>query len=388
MALNNTLTDLAPILYSAAQEVSNEPSGVIDAINMNFDSKGVAIGDSVKVPVAPVATTTDFIASMTMPDGSDKIADEITVKLTHSKKTSWHLTGEQRRSLENGGTDQEWIRQLIAQGMRALRNEAEQEAASAIYKNASRGVGTAGTTPFTSDINLIAEARKVLMDNGAPLSDLQLVLDSSAIFNLQKLAIYQQSAQAGSDQERRTGLFLPQFGFNIRPSAGISSHVKGTATGFDATATVAVGGVTIACDGSNSGTILPGDMVRNQTKYTAGTDTNWYVVSSGGTLSGAASGNFLINRPGVRVTVDVANEFVIGANYVPNLAFERNAVVGIMRPPLFPENPAIKQIPISDGKGMTYLLVEIAGYGATTWELHLAYGFKVVQPEHVAIVMG
>ena len=37
---------------------------------------------------------------------------------------------------------------------------------------------------------------------------------------------------------------------------------------------------------------------------------------------------------------------------------------------------------------MTYLLLQIAGYGMSTWELHLAGGFKVVQGEHVALVLG
>jgi hypothetical protein len=37
---------------------------------------------------------------------------------------------------------------------------------------------------------------------------------------------------------------------------------------------------------------------------------------------------------------------------------------------------------------MSYLLVQIAQYGQLTWELHLAWGFKVVQGEHVMLVMG
>lgn len=78
----------------------------------------------------------------------------------------------------------------------------------------------------------------------------------------------------------------------------------------------------------------------------------------------------------------------IGNSYTPNLAFERNAVVGIMRPSVMPDNPLIQKTLISDDMGMTYLLVQIAGDGMATWRLHLCYGFKVVQGEHVAIVMG
>jgi hypothetical protein len=78
----------------------------------------------------------------------------------------------------------------------------------------------------------------------------------------------------------------------------------------------------------------------------------------------------------------------IGNNYTANLAFERNAVVGTLRPPIMPANPTITQMPVSDDKGMTYLMLEIAQYGMTSWELHLAWGFKTVNPEFSALLLG
>jgi hypothetical protein len=59
-----------------------------------------------------------------------------------------------------------------------------------------------------------------------------------------------------------------------------------------------------------------------------------------------------------------------------------------MRPPLMPANPTIQQMPITDQKGMTYLMLDIAQYGMRTWELHLAWGFKTVTPQFSAIVLG
>jgi hypothetical protein len=53
-----------------------------------------------------------------------------------------------------------------------------------------------------------------------------------------------------------------------------------------------------------------------------------------------------------------------------------------------PANPIMTTSLISDRFGMTYLLCRVAGDGMVTWRLHLAYGFKVVQEEHVAILMG
>ena len=374
----NTLTALAPVLFSAAQEVSNEAFGIVDSINAMFNDKGAAKGDNILVPVAPIRAATDFSPANVSAAGDDAIAKNVTVTISQSKKVSWHLTGEQIRSLDNGAESAEWSRQLVAQGMRTLRNLAEADAAAAIKQGASRAIGTAGTTPFGSDINLFAQAYKELKDNGAPMSDLQFCIDTSAGFNLRKLGIIQQAYQAGSEEERRTGQLLRQFGFRIQESAGISLHTKGTGASYVTSGSTAVGVTDIALvTGAN--TILAGDVV------TFAADTNnKYVVGTGITAPGTIS----LNRPGAKVVIATANALTVGNNYMPNVAFERSAVVGIMRPPVIPENPTIKQLLISDSRGMTYLLLDIAQYGQRTWELHLAYGFKVVQPEHVVTVMG
>lgn len=374
----NVFTALQPVLYSAAQEVSNEPFGVISAIAASFDDKGVAIGDVVKLPIAPTASTSNYTPAMTSSAGTDATASTVDVQITDNKQVSWHLTGEQLRSLENGSTDGEWVRQMVAQGMRALRNGAEQSAALAIKQGASRAIGTAGTNPFASDIAIIPDVRKVLFDNGAPMADLQLVIDSTAGTSARKLGIIQQAYQAGSDAERRSGDLMRQFGFNIRESAGIALHTKGTGSAYVTSGSTAVGVRDIALvTGAN--TVLAGDVV------TFAADTaNKYVINNGV----AAPGTISLGRPGARVTIATANAMTIGNNYTANLAFERNAVVGIMRPPVMPDNPLIQRTLISDKFGMTYLLVQIAGDGMATWRLHLAYGFKVVQSEHVAIVLG
>ena len=374
----NTLTALAPLLFSAAQTVSAEPFGVVSGITTDFSDKGVAKGDNVIVPVAPVRAASDFTPANVSSSGSDAVASNVTVQITKSRKTDWHLTGEQIRSLDNGGDSQEWIRQLVLQGMRTLRNEAEVDAAIAIKAGASRAFGTAGTTPFASDLSAMTNAYKILKDNGAPMADLQLAVDTSAGLNLRNLGIVQQAYQAGSDEERRSGNLLKQFGFSITESAGIGLHTKGTGASYVTSGSTAPKVTDIALV-TGTGTVLAGDVVTF-----AADSANKYVVGTGV----AAPGTISLNRPGARVTIATANAMTVGNNYTANLAFERSAVVGVMRPPLIPANPTINQMLISDGKGMTYLLLDISQYGQRTWELHLAWGFKAVQPEHIALVLG
>lgn len=379
----NTLTALAPTLYSAAKEVAAEPFGVVGAINTSFDDKGVAKGDTVSVPIAPVRTASDFTPAATAGAGADATATTTPVTITKSRKVDWNLTGEQLRSLENGGTNLDWAKQLLLQGMRTLRNEAETDAALAVALGASRAVGTAGTTPFASDINLLVDARKVLVDNGAPKADMQFVGDTSAEANLLKLGIIQNAYQAGSDEERRSGQLRRQFGFLPNSSAGIALHTSGTASGATTNnAGYAVGTTTLTLAAAGTGTILAGDVI------TFAGDTNKYVVVSGD-ADVSNGGTITIAAPGLRVAMSAATKAItVVSSFTPNLAFERNAIVGTLRPPLIPANPTIKQMPISDDKGMTYLMLEIAQYGMVSWELHLAWGFKTVNPEFSSIVLG
>jgi hypothetical protein len=375
----NTLTALAPIAYSAAKKVAAEPFGIINAISASFDDKGVAIGDTVKVPVAPARASSDYTPAMTVTAGADATATATDVTITANKMVSWNITGEEERRLENATADQTWFEQLLMQGMRELRNKCEIDAYTAVSVGASRAFGTAGTTPFASDLSGLTNARKILQDNGAPLVDLQFVQNTDAGLAMRNLGVLQNVYQAGSDSERRTGLFLPQSGFNISESAAITSKTKGTGASYTSnTAGYAVGATSITLI-TGTGTVLAGDVV------TFAGDTNKYVVASGV----AAPGTIVLAAPGLRQAIPAAaTAMTVGNNFVANIAMERSAVVGIIRPPLIPANPTISQVLVSDAMGMTYLLVDAVGDGMRTIRLHLAWGFKTVNPEFSAIVLG
>lgn len=376
--MSNTLTALAPTLFSAAKQVAQEPFGIVPAINTQFDDKGVAKGDTVTVDVAPVRAAVDFTPGATTTQGDDSTAASIGVQITAAKKVSWHLTGEQVRSLQNATISQDWVKQLVAQGMRTLRNMAEADAATALKVGASRAFGTAGTTPFASDLSPLTNVRKILQDNGAPLADMQFAGNSAAGLNLRNLGIFQQAYQAGSDEERRTGNFLPQFGFKIKESAGVNVHTPGSGASYTTSGTALPVGTTVIPVITGTGTIVAGDVI------TLAGDTNKYVVT--GALSG---GNVTIGAPGLRQAVPAsATAITVGASYTANVAFERSACVGIIRPTLIPENPTIQQMMISDDLGMSYLMLDIAQYGQRSWELHLAWGFKTINGEFSALVLG
>jgi hypothetical protein len=207
---------------------------------------------------------------------------------------------------------------------------------------------------------------------------LQFAMNSNTEAALLKLGIIQQAYAAGSDAERRQGNVFRQFGFQMVTSAGIAQHTSGAAASYVTNGTQTAKSTTVVV-GTGTDAILAGDV------FTIADGLGHkYVVNAA--LTGA--GNLLINRPGLVSESATAQALAFTASYTPNFGFERSAVVGVVRPPLVPANPTINQMLISDSAGLTYLLLDISQYGQRTWEMHLAWGFKVVQPEHVAILLG
>jgi hypothetical protein len=380
--VGNTLTNLQPTLYSVAQEVSAEPFGIIAGINSNFDDKGVAIGDKITVPVAPVRAGDTYSPTMNLNNGvagADAIAGKVDIEITANRYTSFHLTGEQEKSLQNGGNDQEWFRQIIAQSMRTLRNEADAAAYLAVKKGASKAIGTAGATPFSTGVDELSDINNLLYSQGAPMVDAQFVMSSAARANFMKTGVYQLAYANGSDVDRKAGILSREFGFSLRASAGIKKHTQGNAANYlvDDT-TLAVGATTIDPK-TGTGAAAAGSV------FTVGTGLEKYILTTGIT---ANTDPVYINRPGLANAAADGDAIGFVGDYTPCLAFERSAVVGVFRPPYIPENANIEQVLVSDQFGMTYLLCRVIGDGVVTWRLHIAYGIQVVQPEHVALLLG
>jgi hypothetical protein len=385
--MSNTLTSLTPTLFAAAAEVAAEPAGTLDSIDLRMNPKA-AYGDSVTIPIAPVATSTTYTPAMTTTAGTDKTASSVTISHSANDYSAFMLTGEDALSLINGAPGDnktEWIKQLTMQAMRKLRNNAAAAAVLAIKKGASRATGTAGTTPFASDLSALTAARKILRDNGAPMTDLQCIVDTAAYLNLTNLGIVQQASMAGADSERRSGLVGRQFGFQIKEDANIATHTAGTPSGTLFSATEPVGETSLAYDTDTNGPWNVGDVVTFGSGGGSGTaDANKYVVYADSTSS-----PLYINAPGLKVQHVDNDTMTVVTDYTPNVAFERMAVVGYVRAPVIPASPLISQIPISDPKtGLTFLMCEIVGDGMITYRLHLMYGFKVIEPRYVATIIG
>jgi hypothetical protein len=387
----NTLTALAPVLYKAAQITPRELCGMIASVDQTFDAKMVAKGDTVKVPIISAGSAGDYTPAMTTTAGSNTTPTTVSLSMDYSREYSFHLTGEEEQSLQNGGDNaKEFLRQSTEQGLRTLVNEIDAALCVAAKNGASRATGTAATTPFATTLDVIPDAVRILNDNGTPTTDRYIVLSSAAATNLRKLVtVNNQPSGSPAEVILSGGTLVNLHGCNIRESKNYVTHTKGAATGFDCTAIEPVGEVTIACDGSNSGTVLAGDIVTRGNEGGSTADTNKYVVYSGSTLTGAASGNFILNKPGVILATAATDEWTIGGSYTPNIAMHKSAIKLVARPPYIPASPLIETTMIGDGvSGLTFMFSRIVGDGMTTYRLNIVYGYVVVQPQYIATILG
>jgi hypothetical protein len=385
----NVLTNLAADIYKAADIVGRELVGFIPSVTINSGIQGVAVGQTVRSHFTRAATVADMTPAMTIPEGTDQTVDNKTMTLTKQRGVGIPWTGEDIRFVQGGSGYETIYGDQIAQAMRALSNEIEAELAVEAYTNASRAVGTAGTTPFASNFDLVNELGQILRDNGMPTNDgqLSLVMNTAAGTKMRNLSNLYKVNESGDTRLLRQGVLGDIGGFMMRESAQIVQHVKGAGTGYliNNASTEAVGQTTLTLDTGTVNTtgIKAGDVV------TFAVDaTNKYVVNTGLV---AVSGDIVIGSPGVRIALPDNNALTIGNSYTPNVGIHRSAMELAIRPPAKPfgGDAAVDVMTVQDPhSGLVFEISVYKGFNKAMIYVAAVWGKKAWKPDAIATLMG
>jgi hypothetical protein len=384
----NTLTDLIPTLYQALDVVSRELVGLIPSVTRDSQLARAAIGQTVYSSVAPAATAGNVKANVTPPDDGQQSIGNISLAITKSRYTPIRWQGEESLQMNSpGGIGvRTLMRDQFAQGMRTLCNEIESDLAG-LYVKASRAVAPKSSTIFSTDLTDAANILKVLLDNGAPTSELKLVVgttEGAALRSLAKLTTTIPSAQDMATQ----GVLINAAGFQIRESAQIEDPTIGTAaaTATVSTAAHAVGATTINLASAGSGNIAAGDII------SIDGDENYYVVVTGDAdVSGG--GTLVIAEPGLRVAITAEDSPAISVYKKSNrnMAFARSAIVLATRMPALPEggDMGVDRTTITDPRsGLSFEVSKYLQYRQVRYEIAIAWGVACTKSEHLAILAG
>jgi hypothetical protein len=391
----NTLTSLIPTMYAALDIVSRERVGFIPAVTRNADGKGMeraALNQSILVPIVPSTTAeADNTPAVTAPDTGDQTVGNTEITISKSKHIPVRWNGEETKGLGNAGTFDTIMRDRFAQAFRRLGNLIEVDLATS-YKYASRGVGTPGTTPFGTAAVLsdFAGALKILEDNGAPSSELQLVLSNASMYNLRGVhsELFKVN-EAGTEEMLRNGLVARLMGFDLHQSGQVAAVTKGTAASSTLTSTdYAVGSTSLTLASAGTGAFNEGDMVN-----VAGENNGiWYGVRTGD-ADVSNGGTLVLNNPGLTIaqTTNTSAVTVPSANWSANLAFHKNAIHLITRPPAMPKGGDMAEdaVMITDEvSGITFEVAEYKQFLQTVFHVRVAWGWKATKQEHIAVLFG
>lgn len=381
--MSNVLTNLAADIFKAADIVGREQVGFIPSVTINStESERAAKGDVIRSAFTRQATvSTTYTPAMALPEPTYQTVDSKTFTIDNYAEVDIPFTGEDIKHLRNGAGFETVYGDQVAQAMRAITNTIEAAVGVAAKNGASRAYGTAGTTPFGSNFNEVAEIRKILVDNGMPQDGRStLVINSAAGVKLRNLAQLQKANEAGGTQLLRQGQLLDLQGLMFKESAGVASHTVGTGASYVTNGTFAVGATSIAVDGG-TGTVLAGDVV------TFEGDTNKYVVATALT-----AGTLVLAGNGLRKALADGVAMTVGAAYTGNIAFHQAAIELVCRPVAgrgVGQDAAIDSMTVQDPvSGLVYDVSVYAGNMMKNIKVSCLYGAKVWKPEFVATLLG
>jgi len=380
----NTFNGLYPTIYAALDQITRELVGYIPAVSRNAKTDQAALGETISWPVVGQGAVGTLTPAAYGPSPSDMTVAAPTMTLSHMRDYPFYLTGEELLGLKNGGNDQTIVQNQFYQAFRSLVNEIEAALVVAAYQGASRAYGTAGTLPFATvgDFTDVAQTRKILADNGAPMSDMHLVLSTAAAAKLRGTqSLLLKVNESGTDAMLRQGALGQVEGFSLHESGQVTAITKGTGTSYVTNGSTAPGVAAIVLQ-TGSGTVLAGDVVTF-----AADAVNKYVVNVGV----AAPGTITLGLPGALVTIATSNAMTNGNNFTPLCAFDRNALLLAARTPAMPpmgdaaDDVIVVQDPLSN---LAFQIAMYKQYRRVAYDVAILWGVAAVKQNNIAILLS
>lgn len=385
--MSNTLTNLTPDLYERMDVVSRELVGLIPSVSRDSSPERAAVGQTIRSYVAPASSAASITPGQLPPNTGDQTVGNKTMTISKAYAVPVRWNGEEQKGMNTGPGYQNILMDQFEQAMRTLTNTVEADLAG-LFAKASRAVGPAGTTLFdAANYKDIANVRKILADNGAPMNDVTLVLNTTAGAAFRGNAQNYGANTAGSDSWLRQGTLMNVHGVNVRESAQIVSQTAGTAASATTdNAGYAVGATVLTLASAGTGTIVAGDVI---TITGDASGASYVVVSGDADVSGG--GTITIAAPGLRGALSAATHAItVNASTDKNMCFSKNAIHLVTRAPARPVegDSATDSIIITDPRsGLAFEVSMYKEYRQVHYEVALAWGYEMMKPEHCALLV-
>lgn len=322
----NDLTNVIPQLLAQGLLALRQMAVMPRLVNRSYEAMAAQRGSVIEVPIPSAIAARDVSPGVTTDSNVDSAPTRALVTLDFWKEAPFHLSDKDVLESFEGV-----IPMQASEAIKSLGNAID-ELIMGKHTGIFGAVGTAGTTPFASNISAAGDARKLLNKQLAPLEDRRSVLDPDAESNLLQLSNVLDFDKRGDQGGIIAGTIGRKLGFDWYMDQNVGSYTPGTAwvTGWAAsTVGGAAGDVTLnIINATASGTIKVGDIF----KLTSG--GLGYVVT--GAETAAATTPVAIGfYPALRSAVATGSALLIEAGttaYAVNLSFHRDAFAWASRP--------------------------------------------------------
>jgi hypothetical protein len=335
-------------------------------------------GSTFSVARPTVQTTSSVTPAATPPAPTDVTPVEVTGTLDQWKATRFHVTEKEASEMKDPGVftgmQAKEAARAIAKGVNAYMH--------GLYTKIYGYAGTAGTTPFASNIDAMVDVRRVLNRQFCPEGNRIAILDYDAEAKALKLAQFQAAYNRGNTRSLEKGELGEVMGINWYRDSQVGSHTAGTGSGYliNNGGGYAAGIKTVTVD-TGTGTILVGDII------TFAGVTGTYTVTS------ALAANSVSFEPGLEGAVADDAAITLKATHVVNIVCDPAAFAVGFRPlaeqriegaPVLGEHMVMTH----PTTGIPMRLSYYPGYHLAQWEFSLLYGGVIADPRRAARLAG
>jgi hypothetical protein len=380
--MSNTMTAIIPKLLAQGLLALRQQAVMPRLVNRGYEVIAGRKGSSIDVPIPSAVAAVQVAPATVPPANADMAPTSVNIPLDQWWEAPFYLTDKEVMDVMDG-----IVPMQASEAIKSLANKVDVSCLDQGKKFAGFA-GTAGTTPFATDLKGYLDARKVLNRNLAPMDNRSVVLDVDAEANAIGLRAFQDAAFRGDTQ----GIINGQIGYKLGAMWTMDQNVGSFTPGTAANATTnaagyAVGATVITLASAGTGTLLVGDIIKF-----AG-DPNFYSIVSGD-ADVSNGGTFTIGGSGLKQALPASATAITvqgtGSARVQNLLFHRDAIALASRPletqDLFGLGNFQSALdPIS---GLVLRLEITRQHKQTRFSYDILWGVQCVRPELGCVIAG
>jgi hypothetical protein len=376
VANTNTLTTVIPQLLAQGLLALRQMAVMPRYINRAYETVAGEKGSSIDVPIPSSIAVQDVSPSYVAPNDAATVPTSVNIPLNQWKEAPFFLSDKDLIEAVSGV-----IPMQASEAIKALANQVDNDIL-ALYKGVYGFAGTAGTTPFATDLQAFVDARKVLNNQLAPMDPRYVVLNPDAEANALLLRAFQDASFRGDTEGIINGQIGNKLGSLWFTDQNVPTHTAGTWSDAGTTTGANAAGQAVVNLTGGTGSLLVGDIITF-----SGADTQTYAVTA---ATGTAPTTAISVSP-VLATAKSSTETVTNkASHAVNMNFHRDAFALASRPfaGSDPLGLGMYQSAVDPVSGLTLRLEVMRQHKRTRFSYDILYGVKLVRAQLASRLAG